>query len=146
MANYSEGRYIDRVAGADLSGVNPTGTAPSNCLFRIVSYQADATNPTGRSVVMTTSATDANILGVLNNQPVAGETASVMGRNGSGTFKVVVSANSSGVAIGDALTASSDSGAITTTTSTNQIIGYAQEAGAAGQVIEYLPANHKYGN
>lgn len=135
MANYSDGRYVDRISGADLH-------LPAN-LFRIVKLQADATNTTGRSVVLSTSASD-NIFGVLNNTPYAGETASVCARNAQGTFKVVISANSTGVAIGDYLTVSSDSGAITTTTSGNQVLGIAQEAGVAGQVIEYLPADNKY--
>lgn len=136
MANYSEGRYIDRIAGADLS-------AQTN-LFRVVSLQADATNPTGRSVILSTSATDANILGVLNNTPKAGETADIVGRNAMGTFKAVVSSSSTGVAVNDRLTVAADSGVITTTTAGNQVVGVAQEAGVAGQVIEYLPVNYKY--
>ena len=135
MSVYSDQRYIDMLCDYNYS-------AQSN-LFRIVSF-ASSSNATGHTVVLTTSATDANVIGVLNNTPGVGETANVCGRNANGTFKVVVSANSSGVAIGDMLTASSDSGAITTTTNTNECIGRALEAGVAGQVIQYLPVNHKY--
>jgi hypothetical protein len=141
MSQYAPGRYISIITDVDLSAVGANGI-PTN-LFRIVSFAASSANSTGRKCVLTTSATDANILGVLNNSPAAGEAASVAGRSSEGTFKVVVSANSSGVAVGDLLTASSDSGAITTTTSGNQLIGQALEAGVAGQVIEYLPLNHQ---
>lgn len=139
MANYSEGRYIDRIAGAALT------QATNN--FCIVKQQSDNTNPTGRSVILATASTD-KLFGVLNmsSDVVSGDTVSVCGRNAEGTFKVRVSANSGGVAFGDELTVSSDSGAITTTTSGDQVVGIAQEAGVAGQVIEYLPCNRKYGN
>lgn len=135
MAVYEDGRYVSILSDNNLS-------AQSN-LFRIVSF-ASSTNATGKTCQLTTSPTDANILGVLNNTPGVGETASVCARNAQGTFKVVVSANSTGVAVGDWLTASSDSGAITTTTTGNYCIGRALEAGVAGQVIEYLPCDTKY--
>lgn len=132
------------ISDNDLSGTSTiSGQIVQTNLYRIVSFAASSVNPTGVTVVLTTSATDHLILGVLNNWPKAGETASVCGRNAQGTMKVVVSANSSGVAIGDELTASSDSGAITTTTSGNEVIGRAKEAGVAGQVIEFIPSNHQ---
>jgi hypothetical protein len=137
MSVYSDQRYIDMLCDYNY-------IAASN-LFRIVSF-AVSTNATGHTVVLATSPTDGNILGVLNNQPNIGETANVCGRNAQGTFKVVVSVNSAGVAVGDSLTVSADSGAITTTTTTNEVIGRALEPGVAGQVIQYLPINHKYGN
>lgn len=131
MANYSDGRYIDRISGADLS-------AATN-LFRIVKLQADATNSTGRSVILASASTD-KLFGVLNNTPKAGETASICGRNAQGTFKVLINGT---VAINDLLTADATGAAITTTTSGDQVIGQAQEAGVAGQVIEYLPVDNK---
>lgn len=137
MAGYSEGPFLDRIAGADLSGVGPAG-GTTNCLFRIVKQQADATNPTGRSVILATAATDL-LFGVLNNQPKAGETADVFARNGQGTFKVVLGGT---VTLGDKLTSDANGAAITTTTSGNQVLGYAQESGVVGQVIEYLPADN----
>lgn len=133
MANYSDGRYLTIISDADLSDVDN--------LFRIVSIAASTANPTGRKVVLATSATDANIIGVLNNNPKAGEPASVCGRNASGTFKVKLGANTAAVSVGDKLTVDTDSGALKTTTSGNEVIGRALEAGVAGQVIEYLPVN-----
>lgn len=142
MAQFSDSRYLDVMSDNDLSTLS--NNVQVN-LFRIVSLSASSNNPTGRTVALCTSPTDATMLGVLNNAPKAGETAEVLGRNAQGTFKVVVSVNSAGVAIGDELTASSDSGAITAV-STNQVFGRALEAGVAGQVITYEPRNHKFGN
>jgi hypothetical protein len=140
MSQYSEGRVISMISDNDLSAIGADGLPTYQ--YNIVSFASSANNTTGRTIALTTSATDHLILGVLDNNPKAGETAAVIGRNADGTFKVRVSANSSGVAIGDYLTASSDSRAITTTTSGNEVFGRALEAGVAGQVIEYLPCNH----
>jgi hypothetical protein len=140
MSQYSTGRALSIITDADLSAVD-SGGVPVN-LFRIVSLAASTANTTLRKVVLATSATDANIIGVLNNSPAAGEVASVIARNAEGTFKVKVGVNSAGVSINDLLTCDTDSGAITTTTSGNIVIGKAMEAGVAGQVIEYLPINH----
>jgi hypothetical protein len=138
MANYSDGPYVDRIAGADLSGL-ANSQANTTCLFRIVKQQADATNTTGRSVILASAATD-KLFGVLNNQPKDGETASVRGRNSQGTFKVVIGGT---VTINDLLTSDANGAAVTTTNSGDQVIGIAQESGVVGQVIEYLPANNK---
>lgn len=137
MANYSDQRYIDRIAGADLSGTDPAG-GTTTCLFHIVKEQADSTY--GRSVILASSATD-DLFGVLNNQPKTGETADVCGRNANGTFKVILGGT---VTILDRLTSDANGKAITTTTTGNQVIGIAQESGVAGQVIEYMPVNYKY--
>src|SRR2546421_4196522 len=136
MANYSDGRYLTLIADADYSA--------STNLFKIVSIAASTANPTGRKVVLATSATDANIIGVLNNTPGAGEAASVCGRNAVGTFKVVAGANTAAISIGDRFTVDTDSGALKTTSSGNQVVGIALEAAVAGQVFEYLPVNYKY--
>jgi hypothetical protein len=145
MANYVAGRALTFITDVELRTITAgVQAAVQTNLFRIVSVASSTANPTGRKVVLTTSATDANVIGVLNEVKAATEPVSVVARNAQGTFKVVVSANSSGVAIGDRLTASSDSGAITTTTTGDQVIGIALEAGVAGQVIEYLAVNFKY--
>lgn len=135
MANYSENRYLTFMCDADLS-------AASN-LYRIVSIASSAANTTGRKVVLSTSNTDAKIIGVLNNTPGAGEPASVVGRNASGTFKVVAGVNTAAISIGDLFTADTDGGALKTTSSGDEVVGRALEAAAAGQVFEYLPLNHK---
>lgn len=138
MSQYVQSRELSFITDTDLSTIGSNGLPTYQ--YNIVSYASSTANTTNRKIVLCTSATDAKMLGVLDNNPKAGETASVVARNAQGTMKVLVSVNSTGVAIGDALTASSDSGAITTTTSGNQILGYALEAGVAGQIIEYVPA------
>ena len=70
--------------------------------------------------------------------------ASVCGRNAVGTFKVVAGANTAAISIGDRFTVDTDSGALKTTSSGNQVVGIALEAAVAGQVFEYLPVNYKY--
>lgn len=135
MANYTQGRDLTFISDNDYS-------AASN-LFRIVSIAASTANSTNRKVVKTTSTTDALIIGVLNNTPKAGEAASVVGRNASGTFKIVLGTNTAAVSVGDKLTADTDSGGLKTTNSGDQVVGIALEAGTAGQVIEYLPVNFK---
>lgn len=136
MANYSQGRDLSLISDNDYS-------AASN-LFKIVSIAASTANTTGRKVVLATSATDANIIGVLNNTPNVGEAASVVGRNAQGTFKVVAGANTAAISVGDRFTVDTDSGALKTTSSGNQVVGIALEAAVAGQVFEYLPVNYKY--
>jgi hypothetical protein len=134
MATFQEGRYLDRIAGADLSGKS----------YHIVKQVADATQPGGRTVVLATGATD-DVFGVLNNTPSKGDVANVCARNGEGTFKVVLGGT---VALGDRLTSDANGAAVTATAtgtypSTAQVFGVAQEAGVAGQVIEYALVNYK---
>lgn len=117
MAVFSDGRYIDRKAGADLSGKQ----------YRVVKQQSD------RTVVLATAASD-NLFGVLTNAPVAGDTADVCGINAVGTFKVVLGGT---VAFGAKLTTDANGAGVTATTG-NNVFGIAQEAGVTGQVIEYL--------
>lgn len=142
MAVYSDSRYGSFITDADISTKDANGNYTN--LFRVVSLAASTANTTGRKVVLATSATDANIIGVLNEVGVAGAPVSVTLRNASGTFKVVLGANTAAVSVNDYLTVDTDSGALKTTTSGNQVIGRACEAGVAGQVIEYMPVNYKY--
>lgn len=145
MANLTGGRDLTFITDVELRSLtNGVQNAVQTNLFRVVSIASSTANPTGRKVVLATSATDANIIGILNEVKAATEPVSVVARNGEGTFKAVVGVNSGGVAIGDRLTVDSDSGVITTTTSGNQVIGIALEAGVAGQVIEILLVNYKY--
>lgn len=91
-------------------------------------------------VIVTTAATDVAI-GVVSEAVSAGRTANVRLRNASGTSNVVLGGT---VAVNDALTSNATGQAITTVTAGNQVIGYAVEAGVAGQVIEYTPATLKF--
>ncbi len=124
MAVYEEGPLVTRVAGADLSAA----------AYKIVKQQSD------RTVILATAGTDMS-LGVVELGAASGGEVSVMARNASGTFKVLLGGT---VAVGDALTATTGGVAITTTTPNDEVIGYAQEAGVITQVIEYLPAFRKY--
>lgn len=65
---------------------------------------------------------------------IAGETIGVYGP-GSGCPRVELGGT---VAVGDWLTADSNGAAITTTTEGNSCIGWALEAGVAGDLIEYV--------
>lgn len=142
MSTYQSGRALTFIADADYSAVSSTTGIPTY-LFRIVSIASSAVNSTGRKVQLATSATDANIIGVLNNNPGAGEPASVVGRNAEGTFKVVAGVNTAAISIGDYFTVDTDSGALKTTNSGDQIVGQALEAAVAGQVFEYKPMDRK---
>ena len=137
MANFSTGRYLTLISDADISTKDANGNFSK--LYCIVSVAASTANTTGRKVVLATSATDANIIGVLNNAPAAGEPASICGRNAEGTFKVRAGANTAAISVGDQFTVDTDSGALKTTTTGHQIVGIALEAAVAGQIFEYLP-------
>lgn len=136
MSSYVTGRELGVVSDVDLSA------DPDN-LYRIVSLAASTANSTGRKIVLSSSNTDANILGVLNSVPKAGETAAVVLRNAQGTFKIRLGANTGAVSVNDLLTADTDGGGLKTTSSGDIIVGRALEAGVAGQVIEFEPINHK---
>ena len=73
----------------------------------------------------TTQATEAAndaIVGVLNNQPAAGDTASVVLRSGQGTIKVVAGGS---ISIGDCVTATTGGAVIATTSAGNEVVGRA---------------------
>lgn len=93
-----------------------------------------------QQIVLATSATD-TIIGIMAEAVTAGRTGNVRLRNAAGTSNVVLGGT---VAIGDALTSTATGTAITTVTAGNQVIGYAIEAGVAGQVIEIWQATLKY--
>lgn len=125
MANYNDGPYITRLAGADLSAKQ----------FYIVKQGTD------RTVTLASAATDFAV-GVLQTGAASGGEVSIAARNKEGTFKVVAGATFSANAY---LTADSTGRAVGTTTSGDELIGVAQEAaGTIGQVVEYLPLSRKY--
>lgn len=124
MAKFIEGNHLSRIAGADLSAHQ----------YKIVKLNSSD------EVVAATAATDV-ILGVLDNTPADGESASVWLRSANGTFKVKLGGT---VAIGDAVTSNGSSVGIATTTAGNQILGYAVQAGVSGDIIEVMPSTAKY--
>lgn len=130
MANFTVGDDITRKQGADLTGK----------LYYIVKQDT-----TAQQVVLAAAATD-KLFGVVSQLNKAGSTAvgatvSIHQRNASGTYKVVLGGT---VAIGDALTSDANGKAIATTTSGNEVLGEACEAGVAGQIIEFAPKTNKY--
>lgn len=91
------------------------------------------------NVVLAAAATDA-LVGTTLDQAAAGQTITVRLRSAAGTLSVKLGGT---VAVGDAITANGSGLGITTVTAGNQILGYALEAGASGDVIEVLPAMAK---
>lgn len=90
--------------------------------------------------VVATAATDA-IIGITQGKYAAGETASIKLRSGAGTVKVKIGGT---VAVGAKLTSNASGALITTTTTGNEIVAIALEAGASGDFIEAMPANDRY--
>lgn len=126
MANFTpEADYLTRVAAVDLSSSQ----------YLIVKQNSS------RQVTLATANTD-NIIGVVDKGTAANGNTSFYVRNGSGTFKVLCGGT---VAINAPLTVDSTSRAVTATpvsagaVPVTHVLGYAQEAGVVGQVIEYLP-------
>lgn len=119
MANYSEGPFITRLAGSDLSTKQ----------YYIVKQATD------RTVGLASAATD-ELFGVVHLPAASGGEVSVLGRNADGTFKVIAGGTVTAQAY---LTSDSSGRAVATTNAGDQLIGIAQEAGVVGQIIEYLP-------
>lgn len=84
-----------------------------------------------------TAATD-KFIGVNFDLPKVGMPGQVRLSTASGTSNVQVGGT---VNPGDYLTSNASGQAITTTTSGNNILGQALEAGVNGQIIEYLPVS-----
>lgn len=104
-------------------------------------YIVKVNGTTDESIIVATDATTGLHLGVLQNAPKSGDSASVRMRNAQGTAKVIL--GTGGCAIGDALTsgATTDAGkAIVTTTGNDQVLGFALHAGSAGDIVEFVTA------
>ncbi|MEX1120263.1 MAG: hypothetical protein WEB94_00730 [Candidatus Paceibacterota bacterium] len=123
MAHQVDGPRITKEAGADLSSSQ---------------YLIVKLNSSGKAV-LASAATDV-LLGTLNNKPVSGQGAEIQHRAGGGTGKVKLGGS---VEVNDQLTSNGDGEAIKTTISDNEVVGFAMEDGADGQVIEYLPSNRQ---
>lgn len=94
---------------------------------------------TANVAVAAAAATDV-LLGTITETVAINKTANVRLRNASGTSNVLLAGT---VAIGDAITANASGLGITTVTAGNQIVGFALEAGVAGDVIEIMNATSK---
>lgn len=124
MTAYQTGERTSRIAAVDLTGKR----------YQLVKLDAN------EKVVLATAATDA-ILGVLDNEPVAGTVADVVLLNGTGTFKVRLAANTAKDAY---LTSDANGKAVATTTTGDRVIGRLVRAGKAGEIAEYIKHNEKY--
>lgn len=118
MATTQPGGRITKAAGADLSTKQ----------YFIVKLVANA-------VVLSSAATNQH-LGTLENNPVSGDTAVVLGRHSSDTGKVILGGT---VAAGDKLTSDANGKAVATTTANDVVMGIAQNAGVLNDIVEYTP-------
>lgn len=91
-------------------------------------------------VVTATAATDF-IIGTVAAAVKSGWQADVRLRNAQGTINIVAGGN---IAVGDAVTANGTGKGVKTTTTGDQIVGYALEAGSANAIIELMPVLAKY--
>ena len=123
MTAFTPGDRISREAAVDLRGYR----------YRAVKLDAN------ERVVLATAGTD-DIIGVLDNEPKAGETADIVLINGQGTFKTKASAN---IAKGALITATTEGKAVTATTTGHRVYGRAIRAGVTDEVIEYIKMNEK---
>lgn len=131
MAVHTSGNYVTRATGADLS----------TSLYCIVKQNSS------RQLVLSSAAGD-NHFGVIQDVSAAGSGANATAfvRNASGTFKVIAGGN---VTINDALTSDGNGHAVSVTAVSagavpaSEIIGYAQETGVSGQIIEYRATDRR---
>lgn len=90
-------------------------------------------------VAVSTAATD-KIIGTINAAVKSGSQIDVRLRSASGTTCIKLAGTA---AVGDAITSDAAGLGVVTTTTGNQIIGYALEAGVAGKFIELMPSTAK---
>lgn len=100
-------------------------------------YYVVALASTARTVKVASGATAANI-GILDNDPVAGQEASVIG---GGMAKALAGGN---ISAGAMVTANSTGVCIATTTAGNKVIGKAVTGASAGQLFELFVVQSNY--
>lgn len=101
-------------------------------------YHIAALASTARQVKVAAAATG-TVIGILQNDPLAGEAASVVC---AGMTKSVAGA---AIAVGDLLTANSTGQCIATTTANNKVVGKALTAAAnAGELFELIVGLSNY--
>lgn len=103
------------IAGADLSALQFTCVAMS-----------------GVNTVVSATAATAPVLGVLQNNPESGQTATVAY---GGIVKVLAGG---AITQGDKVTATTGGAVITTTTDTNHVLGFALDTAASGDYARVL--------
>lgn len=121
MAEFTQGNYLTRKAGADLS-------AAAN------QYKIAKTDSSGNAV-LAAAATD-KFIGVLDHLGTTNDNVTIQLRNSNGTMKV----RCGGTISKDAYVTSDSAGlGVATTTAADQILGQALEAGVVNQVIQIIP-------
>jgi hypothetical protein len=110
----------------------------------LTAYTAVKLDANGR-VIAAAAATDI-IVGVVHKAVKAPQNgqyfpADIRLRSAEGTMNIQLSGT---VAAGAAVTSDASGKGVATTTAGNQLLGYALEAGVAGDVIEILPTSSKY--
>lgn len=124
MSAFQPGERYSATAAVDLTGKK----------YHIVKLDANG------KVVLASAATDA-IIGVLDNEPVAGRTADIVLLNGAGSFKVRIAANTAKDAY---ITTDANGKAVVTSTAGHRVIGRLVRAGSAGAIAEYIKLNEKF--
>jgi streptogramin lyase len=118
MATEQHGGFLSREAGEDLTGKQ----------YHIVKLDSNG------KVVLCDAGSD-SVIGVLQNEPVNGDTAQVALNNGAGTYKVHCGGT---IAVGATVGTNSTGKAISNTTAGHGMVGRALEAGVSGQIIEVM--------
>ncbi len=93
-------------------------------------------------IVAASAATDLT-LGTVQAAAKAGSAIDVHLRSSAGTINTKVGAGGA-IAVGAPVTSDASGLGITSALAGNQILGYALEAGAVGQVIELMPSTAKF--
>lgn len=125
MSEFQEGNFLTRTCGSSSLATKQ---------YYIVKTHTDGT------VILAAAATD-DILGVLANAPVVGDSADVANINGTGSFKVILGGN---VTKGAYLTTDGSGKAIATTSAGNRVFGRALADGSSGDIVEYAKYNERY--
>ena len=126
MSQFTDGKRRSFKAGSGL-------TAAENY---VVKQDTDGT-------VVLAGANGTGAIGILHNQPSAGDSASVILRSGQGTAKIKL--GGSVTTYGSAITSQAGGTGIVTTTAGDQVIGTALGLGVSGDVIEIMLTTGKYG-
>jgi hypothetical protein len=128
MPRYRDGGLMGFISTNDLS------TTAIGSIVKIDSSNAPS------NIVLAAAGTDKSI-GVLVDQPLAGQTGTVRLRSAAGTLFVKLGGT---VAVGDAITSNASGAGIVTVTAGDEVLGRALQAGVSGDVIEILPFLGKY--
>lgn len=121
-----------------IDGSSKTFTS-TNDLSTTGQFLAVKMDSTANQVVLASASTD-KIIGIMMSAPKALDIGEVRLRSASGTIEMFAGGT---IAVGDAVTANSSGQGVTTTSSGDQIIGYALYAASSGNLVELMPSTAK---